>query len=474
MVRALIAAGVFGLAALSAVPTGGDAAMVVRADFSKTTGPLRPLQGINKGPLIAGGLLDISQEQAALHPPYNRLHDCRWPQGDVVDIHAVFPNPAADPGQPGSYDFRETDEYIAAVRATGARVIYRLGESIEHTTRKRWVNPPADPARWAQVAIGIIRHYNEGWASGYHWDIRHWEVWNEPENRPACWTGTDAQFMDLYVATARAIKERFPNLQVGGPGIGYTGRLEGEQLKEAGFLEAFLAMCRDRKAPLDFLSWHCYTADPTELVRRARGVRALLDTHGFTRTQTHLTEWNYLPGNSWDGFGKSATAKARHRFISEMSSARGAAFTASALVLLQEAPVDVSCFYHGEIGQWGVLGMEGVPEPNYYSLLWFGELAGMPARARVTVEGAVTAAACVDGKRAARVLAARQGEGPARLRVVAEGLPWPGATAYEVLCVDGSHTGERVAGGEVANAAEGLPVEMDGAGVVLVRLTPAK
>jgi hypothetical protein len=50
-------------------------------------------------------------------------------------LHAVFPNPGADPQRGESYDFERTDAYVAAVRATGASVIYRLGESIEHTDR---------------------------------------------------------------------------------------------------------------------------------------------------------------------------------------------------------------------------------------------------------------------------------------------------------------------------------------------------
>ena len=73
------------------------------------------------------------EEQKALGVPFMRLHDCGWPNPDVVNIHAVFPDPDADPTLPESYDFRLTDEYIAAVRKTGAEAIYRLGESIEHT-----------------------------------------------------------------------------------------------------------------------------------------------------------------------------------------------------------------------------------------------------------------------------------------------------------------------------------------------------
>src|SRR5262245_2833949 len=113
--------------------------VLLQPDFSKAAGVIRPLHGANKGPLGPGGLIDLSPEHRDLGIPLTRLHDCYWPNPYVVDIHAVFPNFAADPARPESYDFRLTDEYIAAVHATGAQIVYRLGESIEHTTIKRFV-----------------------------------------------------------------------------------------------------------------------------------------------------------------------------------------------------------------------------------------------------------------------------------------------------------------------------------------------
>ena len=95
---------------------------VLNADFSIHTGAIRPLHGINKGPLAPGGLFDVIQEQKELGIPFTRLHDCGWPNPYVVDHHAVFPNPDADPSLPESYDFRLTDEYIAAVRQTQQRI----------------------------------------------------------------------------------------------------------------------------------------------------------------------------------------------------------------------------------------------------------------------------------------------------------------------------------------------------------------
>ena len=133
----------------------------VEVDFDRGLGPVKRLHGFNKGPLVAGGLIDLTEAQRAVRPPVIRLHDCHWPNADVVDMHCVFPDAGADPALPASYDFAATDDYVRAARATGARLVYRLGESIEHTSRKRFVHPPADVGRWAEAAAGVVRHSRE-------------------------------------------------------------------------------------------------------------------------------------------------------------------------------------------------------------------------------------------------------------------------------------------------------------------------
>jgi len=320
------------------------------ADFSVPTGAIRPLHGINKGPLAPGGIVNVINEQTELGVPFTRLHDCGWPNPYVVDHHVVFPNPDADPTLPESYDFRLTDEYIGAVLKTGAEPIYRLGESIEHTSVKRFAHPPADMEKWAAVCVGIIRHYNEGWANGFKHNIRYWEIWNEPENRPAMWSGTDDDYLRLYRTAATAIKKQFPDLQVGGPALGASGSFENGEFHPTDFAVNFLAMCRNDNVPLDFFSWHCYTADPAELSARALAVRRLLDSKGFTETESHLNEWNYLPGNDWGPIGQSGTPLARQHAYEAMSGAPGAAFVATTLLELQDAPVNVCNFFHGELG----------------------------------------------------------------------------------------------------------------------------
>ena len=350
------------------------------ADFAVPAGRIRPLHGVNKGPLAPGSLIDLTREHQELGIPFTRLHDCGWPNPYVVDHHAVFPNPDADPALPDSYDFRLTDEYLSAVRKTGAEPIYRLGESIEHTTVKRFVHPPKDPAKWAAICIGIIRHYNEGWTNGFQHGIRYWEIWNEPENRPAMWSGTDEDFLQLYRVAATTIKARFPDLKIGGPAFGASGSFVQGEFRPTDFVLKFLAMCRQEKAPLNFFSWHCYTADPAELSARAQAVRRLLDAKGFTETESHLNEWNYLPGNTWKPISKGGSASDRERFYGEMSGAAGAAFALTSLLELQDAPVDVANFFHGEFGGFGLFSEQGAPRPVYHAFRAFQALVQHPRR----------------------------------------------------------------------------------------------
>lgn len=101
-----------------------------------------------------------------------------------MDIHNIFPDADADPTLPSSYDFAFTDWLLTRLKRQGVEPFYRLGTSIEnsHRLRARYIDPPRDPKKWAQICEGIVRHYNEGWADGYQMGITYWEIWNEPDN----------------------------------------------------------------------------------------------------------------------------------------------------------------------------------------------------------------------------------------------------------------------------------------------------
>jgi xylan 1,4-beta-xylosidase len=162
---------------------------------------------------------------------------------------------------------------IAGIRARGAEVYCRIGR----------FNPPPDFDKFANVVKHIAMHYNQGWANGFHYHIAYWEFWNEPE---IFWSGTPEQFYSLYERTARALKSVDPALKVGGDAKAFP--YDGGP-----YLEGFIDYCAAHKLPLDFYSWHTYadgSADPYDAVRLAKQIRAVLDTHGFPKAESILSE----------------------------------------------------------------------------------------------------------------------------------------------------------------------------------------
>lgn len=433
---------VMGVLSLAVGLATGVSAAEVQVDCGKVIGRIRPLHGGNCGPLQSGGLIDLSDYFREVRIPHTRLHDCHWPNPDVVDIHTIFPDFGADPAQAGSYRFSRTDEYVQSIVAVGSQIVYRLGESIEHTPTKYYVHPPADYEKWAAVCIGIIRHYNEGWAKGFRHDIRYWEIWNEPENRPAMWTGSDEQYLKLYEVTAKAIKERFPALKLGGPSLGYTGRVVDGRFEPSAFLVKFLEHCRERGLPLDFLSWHLYTNDPAECMVRAKGLREVLDRHGFGKAELHFNEWNYLPDNDWSPMGLRGQGVKRERFYERMGGPEGAAFAACVLMNLQDSPVDVANYFKADTGGFSLFTPHGAPYKVFHAFKAFGMLLDTPVR--VETRGGepgrlVVCAGMNEGKSEVGVLVSNYGSPDKRIQLRIAHLPWEGAAVCRVYVVDDAH-----------------------------------
>src|SRR5208282_537576 len=158
------------------------------ADIDPTTGPLEPLNG-GFGPPPAKG-------------------------PNLEDPNAIFPNPAADPNAPKSYNWGPTDKLLGPIHDIGADVLFRLGREGRTTAP-----PPTDLVKYASIVRHIVLHYNKGWDHGFQNRVRYWEVWNEPDLGQIWWRGTPEQYYAMYAAFAAAVKEADPASLVGGPTI---------------------------------------------------------------------------------------------------------------------------------------------------------------------------------------------------------------------------------------------------------------
>ena len=273
---------------------------IITVDFAKREGKIKSLGGLNAGPLLSacGREYDLTEDYRYMNVPAVRLADVDPPYGknQLVDVHCIFPDFDADPEAPESYNFAETDKYIAAVRAVGAEPVLRLGESPDYYERKLFVKAPRDLEKWASVCEHIIAHYNEGFAGGYKWKLRYVEIWDLPELECG-FVGDEAEFFSLYALTSARLKARFPKIKVGGFGsLGFKGlnRLDALEVYKgsAAYAERFLSYQKANGGVVDFFTWYCYADSPEEVALHARYARSTLDGAGFKRTASHIVGFN--------------------------------------------------------------------------------------------------------------------------------------------------------------------------------------
>ncbi len=347
---------------------------------------------------------DIRREFAALRLPVTRLHDAPLenPGLNLVDVPMIFPLFHADPEDPRNYNFKATDDYIANCIACGTRVFYRLGVSIDHSYNKYVIDPPPDPLKWVEIVSHIIRHYNEGWAGGFHHDIQYWEIWNEAEgisgegrHLHTMWNAPVETYYDFYAVAAKELKRRFPQLKIGGPSNcqwldAGNGRYYGKE---------FIDLCAERKLPLDFYSIHFYASDMEWIAECVREIRSYLDEKGLKNTELHCTEWSYLPRN---GFARMReTPEDKMNVLLAMKDANAAAFITGCLIYWQDLPVDMGYLYTVTGTDFGLFHPVTMrPEKSYYGMKAFGELAALyPKRLSVQVRHSMKKTAPADSDR---------------------------------------------------------------------------
>jgi hypothetical protein len=378
----------FAAGSLSPAAAQQQATVQLAVDAQRPIGKLKPLSGVNGAPDLTflpaalrktpfGDLRDASAAYRAAGVTLVRTHDAQG-VGDIdphlapgaappaaphgtppavaraMDLNVIFPDPAADPNDPASYNFGPTDRLVESIRAIGADVLFRLGREAMGSAP-----PPTDFPRYAAIIRHIVLHYNKGWAHGFTNQVRYWEVWNEPDLGHIWWQGTPEQYFAFYGAAAHAVKAADPDAEVGGPTIAMVNG-------PSPYKQDFLAYVRAHRLPLDFFSWHWYSTDaddPYDFVRIGKRIRALLDRNGFTATQSFLDEWNL-----------------DFRHVATTPPMQQAAFVASARLYMQDGAIDRDAFYRAD----SAFSPDGKPTKLGEALIAIDRLARTPIRLAVS------------------------------------------------------------------------------------------
>jgi xylan 1,4-beta-xylosidase len=110
------------------------------------------------------------------------------------------------------------------------------------------VTPPRDYNLWGTLIQKLVAH----WVDRYGIEkVEQWffEIWNEP-NLQAFWTGSQQDYFNLYLHSAKAIKAVDGRLKVGGPATAANG-----------WIPEFRDFCEKNQVPYDFISTHHYPTD---------------------------------------------------------------------------------------------------------------------------------------------------------------------------------------------------------------------
>lgn len=328
---------------------------LITVDFASVTGRIKPLHGMCNGPLSPG--TDLSDLFAKMGVPRVRFADAGGKQSGIfVNVSNIFPDISADEYDPANYRFAPTDALIKAAAASGADIVYRLGES-----DNGWLYAlPQNAEKWARVCVNIIRHYNDGWADGVHLGLRYFEIWSRPDTMPDL--GNAAVF-GFYEKVAHGIKSYDPDLQIGGMGFADYGAMARE----------FIKFCKKKQAPLDFVSICAFGQTPELALAGAGKLSAYLQKSDMAHLPVHISEWNcYAPDSA---ICSPAEKQARYE---QMHSLAGATFCASALLKMQRMQgIESAAYYDAQpevSPTCGICDRYGNPSKPAYAFAAFDAL----------------------------------------------------------------------------------------------------
>jgi MYXO-CTERM domain-containing protein len=228
------------------------------------------------------------------------------------------------------YNFTNYDKIIDAIVGLGMKPIVELsfmpGALASGTATFGWyggkpgnITPPKSYDHWQALIYNVAKHSIEryGAAQVESW---YWEVWNEPD-LPGFFTGSQADYLNLYDRAVAGLMQASPNLKVGGPSVAII---------TDGWIEALIDHCMKGGVKLDFISWHKYPyPDDAHALNIADGNRQVVSIITQKKAQypalnvlNFLTEWNssFRGGDSFNNeMGASFVAKAVHAMFQDQS-----------------------------------------------------------------------------------------------------------------------------------------------------------
>ncbi len=260
------------------------------------------------------------------------------------------------------------------------------------------ISPPKNLKKWHDYIQNFLKFLIDRYGIE---EIRSWyfEVWNEPDLRLPFFAGTKKDYFELYLVTAKAIKDVDSKLIVGGPAT------SGSK-----WVKEFLDFCKKNDAPVDFVSTHQYAGDPLGGIEQTeKSINLKLNLFAAITKKKELPKNSVLPlyreflGTEKahltlhrDGFVNSAknvkkSAKSLPVLYTEWNmcanfsapcndTKMAAAYLVHAILNTQDTVQGSSIWCFSDLfeefhqfpeefhGGFGIMTQSGIPKPSYHAL----------------------------------------------------------------------------------------------------------
>ncbi len=244
--------------------------------------------------------------------------------------------------------------------------------------------PPKDFQAWRKLVSATVKALLGRYGAD---EVRSWhfEVWNEP-NIPF-FSGTQAQYFELYRHAVDAVKSADSRLRVGGPATAnFAPRDDGSYYPS--WIDDFFSFCAKEKLPVDFVSTHPYPTnfpfdDQTgkwKRVVRDRDatfndltlLRRIVNRSPFPNIEVHCNEWGSSPGNP-DRTHDHVFSATFH--LENILRSHGLVDSLARWCLsdICEESLPGSEEFHGG---WGIISAHGLKKPDFHAFSFLNRCGG--------------------------------------------------------------------------------------------------
>jgi xylan 1,4-beta-xylosidase len=235
------------------------------------------------------------------------------------------------------------------------------------------VTRPKTYELWEELIRRLVSHLQDRYGKA---EVEKWyfEVWNEPD-LGGFFAGTQADYLELYEHTAKAIKSVSPTYRVGGPA---TSAVK--------WIGDFLTYCDDHKLPVDFVSTHDYATtsvldefglkkqklkpNADSVAQDVEKVRKQINASGFKNAELHFSEWNTSPSSRDPMHDTYQNAAFVLNVLKKAAPWPNSMSYWTFTDIFEEAGAGPTSFHGG----FGLLNLQDIRKPTYYAYKFLNEL----------------------------------------------------------------------------------------------------